>query len=55
MRKFLDEVGASSDEGEREGQEGEGGTEGEPEDKSMANIDARIERLREQEAAEEKR
>ena len=56
MRKFLDDVESSSDEGEQEGQEGEG--EGEAEDKEereMADIDARIEKLKQLEAAEEKR
>lgn len=52
MRKFLEEVG-SSDEGE--GEEGSGrGKEGEL-DASMADIDARIEKMKELEAAEEKR
>ena len=56
MRRFLDEVGSSSDEGEREGQEGErGGEEEDKEEREMAGIEARIEKLKELEAAEEKR
>lgn len=52
MRNFLEEAG-SSDEGE--GEEGSGrGQEGE-EDKSMADIDAYIEKMKKLEAAEEKR
>ena len=54
MRKFLDEAGSSSDEGEREGQEEDGGAEDE-EEREMAGIEARIEKLKQLEAAEEKR
>ena len=56
MRKFLDDMGESSDEDERQGQEKGGGFDEEKEeDQSMASIDAYIEKLRDQEAAEEKR
>ena len=58
MRKFLDEVGSSSDEEERQGQGGEGGDveRGEAEqDQSMAKVEAQIQRLKDLEAAEEKR
>ena len=54
MRQFLDEVGSSGDEGEREGQEEDGGAEDE-EEREMAGIEARIEKLKQLEAAEEKR
>ena len=52
MRKFLEEVG-SSDEGE--GEEGSGRGKEREVDASMADIDARIEKMKELEAAEEKR
>ena len=49
MRKFLDEAGGSDEgEGEEKGEEEKG-------DMSMADIDARIEKLKDLEAAEEKR
>ena len=55
MRKFLDDVGSSSDdEGERQGQEKERGEE-EREKKEIADLEVRIERLKALEAAEEKR
>lgn len=58
MRKFLDEAGSSNDEEEQHGQREEEeankllDTE---QDQSLVNIEAKIEKLRDLEAAEEKR
>ena len=57
MRKFLEEVESSDEEGKgKEGEEGEGGKgKGEGSDDEMAKMDARVEKLQKLEADEAKR
>ena len=55
MRRFLDEAGSSDDEVEREGQKGEEKGVEDREEREMADIEARVEKLKQLEAAEEKR